>query len=33
MAFHPLLAFFVINANETTFNNITKFFIKFNLKN
>ena len=32
MAFHPLLAFFVINANEITFDDITKFFIKFDLK-
>ena len=32
MAFHPLLTFFIINTNEVTSNNITKFFIKFNLK-
>ena len=32
MAFHPLLAFFMINTNEIIFNNITKFFTKFDLK-
>ena len=32
MAFHPLLAFFVINANEVIFNDIAKFFVKFDLK-
>ena len=32
ITFHPLLAFFVINTNKTTFNNTTKFFTKFDLK-
>ena len=32
IAFHPLLAFFVINANEATSNDTAKFFIKFDLK-
>ena len=32
MAFHPLLTFFIINANEVIFNNRAKFFIKFDFK-
>ena len=32
MAFHPLLAFFVINANEVTFNDIAKFFLNSTLR-
>ena len=32
MAFHPLLAFFVINTNEVIFNDTAKFFTKFDLK-
>ena len=32
MAFHPLLAFFMINANKATSDNIAKFFVKFDLK-
>ena len=32
MAFHLLLAFFIINANEVIFNDTVKFFIKFDLK-
>ena len=32
MAFHPLLAFFVINANKVISNDIAKFFAKFDFK-
>ena len=32
MAFHPFLAFFVINTNKVISNNTIKFFIKFDLK-
>ena len=32
MAFHPLLAFFVINVNKVIFNDIVKFFVKFDFK-
>ena len=32
MAFHPLLAFFVINVNKATSNDIAKFFVKFDLR-
>ena len=32
MAFHSLLAFFMINTNEVIFNNTAKFFTKFDLK-
>ena len=32
IAFHPFLAFFVININEIIFNDTTKFFVKFDFK-
>ena len=32
MAFHPLLAFFVINTNKAIFDDTAKFFAKFDLK-